>query len=60
VAIRNIRREAVDTFKKMEKDSKISEDTLKDLEIEIQKITDAKIVEIDKTVETKNKEIMKV
>lgn len=58
VAIRNIRREAVDAFKKIEKKSEISEDELRDLENEIQKITDKKIEEIDKIVELKNKEVM--
>jgi len=58
IAIRNIRRDAVDTFKKQEKKSEITEDDLKKLEEAIQKITDKKAEEIDKVVEAKNKEIM--
>jgi ribosome recycling factor len=60
VAIRNIRRDAVDAFKKSEKKSEISEDELRDLEDEIQKITDKKTEEIDKLVELKNKEVMSI
>jgi ribosome recycling factor len=58
VAIRNIRRDAVDTFKKQEKKSEITEDDLKKLEESIQKVTDKKAEEIDKVVEAKSKEIM--
>ncbi|MDR2903633.1 MAG: ribosome recycling factor [Clostridiales bacterium] len=60
IAIRNIRRDAVDTFKKIEKKHEISEDELKDLEDEIQKITDKKIEEIEKLVDSKNKEVMSI
>jgi ribosome recycling factor len=58
VAIRNIRRDAVDTFKKQEKKSEMTEDDLKKLEEAIQKITDKKAEEIDKIIEAKSKEIM--
>lgn len=58
VAIRNIRREAVDQFKKQEKKSEITEDDLKKLEDSIQKITDKKTDEVDKIIDAKNKEIM--
>lgn len=58
IAVRNIRRDAVDAFKKMEKTSEITEDELKKLEAEIQKLTDKKIEEIDRIVDVKNKEIM--
>ncbi|MDR1706089.1 MAG: ribosome recycling factor [Clostridiales bacterium] len=58
VAIRNIRRDAVDSFKKQEKKSEITEDELKKLEDTIQKLTDKKTEEIDKVVEAKTKEIM--
>lgn len=58
IAIRNIRRDAVDAFKKMEKKSEIAEDELKKLEDTIQKLTDQKIVEIDKIIDAKNKEIL--
>lgn len=58
VAIRNIRREAVENFKKLEKKSEITQDDLKLLEEKIQKLTDAKTDEIDKIIDAKNKEIM--
>ncbi len=60
VAIRNIRRDAIDTFKKQEKKSEISEDDLKDLEEKIQKLTDKYIAEIDKTCDEKSKDILTV
>ena len=60
VAVRNIRRDANDTFKKMEKANEISEDDLSDAEEKIQKMTDKMIDKIDKAVETKTKEIMTV
>lgn len=58
VAVRNIRRDGIDAFKKTEKAHEITEDELKSLEEEIQKLTDKNIAEIDKLVESKNKEIM--
>ena len=60
VAIRNIRRDAMDSIKKMEKAGDISEDDLKDAEEKIQKITDKAIEKIDKAVENKTKEILTV
>ena len=60
VAIRNIRRDAMDAVKKAEKANEITEDTLKNLEEEIQKLTDSNIAEIDKLVEAKSKEIMSI
>ncbi len=60
VAVRNIRRDAVDKVKKMEKASEITEDELKNLETEIQKLTDKFVAEIDKLVELKNKDIMSI
>ena len=60
VAVRNIRRDANDTFKKMQKNDEISEDDLKDAEEKIQKITDKAIEKIDKAVENKTKEILTV
>ena len=59
VAIRNIRRDGNDAFKKL-KGSDISEDEIKDLEDELQKITDKYIAQVDKMVEAKSKEIMTV
>ena len=60
VAVRNIRRDANDAFKKLGKSSDISEDEIKQLEDEIQKITDKYITEIDKSVEEKSKDILTV
>ena len=60
VAIRNVRRDAVDKIKKMEKASEITEDDLKDGEDQIQKITDDAIKRVDSVVENKTKEIMTV
>ena len=60
VAIRNIRRDAMDSIKKMEKAGDISEDDLKQGEEKIQKITDKMIEKVDKAIETKTKEIMTV
>ena len=60
VALRNLRREAMEAFKKAEKKSDITEDDLKDLEKEIQELTDKYATELDKKVEAKNKEIMTV
>ena len=60
VAVRNIRRDANDAFKKQAKANEISEDETKQLEAEIQKLTDKYITEIDDTMENKSKEIMTV
>ena len=59
VAVRNIRRDGNVAFKKL-KGTEISEDEIKDLEDELQKITDKYIAQVDKMVETKSKEIMTV
>ena len=60
VAVRNIRRDANETFKKMEKAGEMSEDDLKLGTEKIQKITDKMIEKIDAAVENKTKEIMTV
>ncbi len=60
VAIRNLRRDAIDKLKKMKKESEITEDDLKDGEEEIQKITDDFIKQVDKTAEKKEEEIMAI
>ena len=60
VAVRSIRREGMDTAKQEQKDGEMTEDELKQAENEIQKITDKSIEEIDKILETKEKEIMSV
>ena len=59
VAVRNIRRDGNDSFKKLAK-TEVSEDEIKQLEDELQKITDKFIKEIDKAVEEKSKEILTV
>lgn len=60
VAIRNIRRDANETIKKMEKAGEISEDDQELAEDKIQKLTDKMIAKIDKAVEAKMQEIMTV
>ena len=60
VAIRNVRREANDRLKKAEKSSDITEDDLKKATQEIQDLTDKYIVQVDKTLETKEKEILEI
>ena len=59
VAVRNIRRDGNDAFKKL-KGSDISEDEIKDMEDDLQKLTDKYIKEVDKAVEIKTKEVMTV
>ncbi|MCR5256053.1 MAG: ribosome recycling factor [Acetatifactor sp.] len=59
VAIRNIRRDGNDSFKKLAK-TEVSEDEIKDLEDSLQKLTDKFIKDIDELVEAKTKEIMTV
>ena len=60
VAVRNSRRDALEAIKKLKKDSKITEDDQKTAETEMQKLTDAKIKEIDKISAEKEKEIMSI
>ena len=60
VAVRNIRREANDAIKKLNKNSEISEDEMKQLEEQVQKFTDKFIADIDKVTEDKSKEILTV
>ena len=60
VATRNIRREAIDSIKKAGKEDGISDDEIKDLEDDAQKLTDKFIAKIDDAVETKSKEILTV
>lgn len=59
VAVRNIRRDGNDAFKKLAK-TEISEDEIKQLEEQLQKLTDKYVKEIDVLMETKSKEIMTV
>ena len=60
VAIRNIRRDANDSFKKLSKSSDVSEDEIKGLEADAQKMTDKYIAKIDEAVEEKTKEVLTV
>ena len=60
VAIRNVRRDANDAIKKAAKGNEISEDEQKQIEDEIQKITDKFVAEVDKAMDDKSKEILTV
>ena len=60
VAIRNIRRDAIDHIKKTGKAEDISEDEIKNIENDIQKLTDSYVAKIDKAIEAKSKEILTV
>jgi ribosome recycling factor len=60
VAVRNIRRDANDSFKKYGKEADVSEDEVKELETQVQKLTDKYIADIDKAVEHKTQEVMTV
>ena len=60
VAVRNIRRDAMEQFKKQKKAGEITEDDLKDLEEQVQKLTDKFVKQIDGIVSDKEKEIMEV
>ena len=60
VAVRNIRRDALENFKKQQKASEITEDELKMAEKDLQKMTDDSCKEIDKLLDNKEKELMSV
>ena len=60
VALRAIRRDALDTIRKMEKKSEITEDDLKDAETQLQKLTDQQVKDLDAIGAEKEKEIMSV
>ena len=60
VAVRNVRRDAMDKFKKMQKNSEITEDDFKDLEKEMQKVTDDSIKQLDKLTDAKEKELFEI
>ncbi len=60
VAIRNVRREAIDTLKKQKKDKEISEDDLFKLQDDAQKETDTYVKQIDAVTDNKEKEMMEV
>ncbi|MGE0157157.1 MAG: ribosome recycling factor [Geobacter sp.] len=60
VAVRNIRRKAIDDLKKLEKDKAITEDELKKHEKDVQTATDAVIARLDEILSHKEKEVMEV
>ena len=60
VAVRNVRRDGMDALKKAEKDKEISEDERKNLEGEVQKLTDDAIKQVDTLLADKEKDIMTV
>jgi ribosome recycling factor len=60
VAVRNVRREANDDFKKKQKDKSLSEDDVKKGEAEVQKLTDSYVAKLDAALGRKEKEIMEI
>jgi ribosome recycling factor len=60
IAVRNVRRDAMDALKKAEKDHAISEDEHKHMDTEVQKLTDAAIKRVDEALKIKEQEIMQV
>ena len=60
IVVRNARRDAVELLKKAQKNEGLSEDTEKEAEAEVQKITDKNIKKVDEIIATKEKEIMTV
>jgi ribosome recycling factor len=60
IAVRNIRRDAIDDYKKQQKNSEITEDELRSLEKEIQTLTDNSVKEIEKIQAEKEKELLEV
>jgi ribosome recycling factor len=60
VAVRNIRRDAMDKIKAMKKKAELTEDDVKDYEKDLQTVTDKRCKEIDKLTAEKEKELMTV
>ena len=60
VAVRNVRRDAMDDLKKAEKDTVISQDEHKRMEHDVQKITDEAVARVDESLNIKEQEIMQV
>ena len=60
VAVRNVRRDAMDLYKKQEKDGKISQDDHRGLSEQVQKLTDEHVKKIDEALAVKEKEILQV
>ena len=60
VAVRNVRRDAMDDLRKAEKDAVISQDEHRRLDLEVQKLTDEAVKRVDESLKTKEHEIMQV
>lgn len=60
IAVRNVRRDAIDFYKKQQKASEITEDDYKDIEKDIQKLTDEYVKEVDKITDDKEKELTEI
>tara|TARA_B100000886_G_scaffold334839_1_gene290975 strand:- start:604 stop:1161 length:558 start_codon:yes stop_codon:yes gene_type:complete len=60
IALRNVRRDGINSLQNLKKDGHISDDLIKDNELEIQKITDKQVAKLDELLEVKEKEIMEV
>lgn len=60
ISVRNVRRDAMETLKKLEKDGEISEDEHRRLSDEVQKLTDGRVKKIDESLAAKQKDIMQV
>ena len=60
IAVRNVRRDAMDKFKAQKKAGELTEDDQKKLEEETQKLTDKYVKQVDEICANKNKEIMEV
>ncbi len=60
VAVRNVRREAIERFKKQQKASEITEDDYKDIEKDVQKLTDDYIKEVENIADAKEKELFEI
>jgi len=60
IAIRNVRRDGMESYKKQKKDNEITEDDLKRKEDELQKLTDKKVNKVDETLHAKTKEVLEV
>lgn len=60
IAVRNIRRDAIKAYEKLEKEKKLSEDNVKDLSGDLQKVTDEFIKKVDSLYKQKEKELMTV
>lgn len=60
VALRNVRRDAIKSYEKLEKEKKLSEDNVKDLSSDLQKVTDEYMKKIDSLYKQKEKELLTV